>query len=78
MTCDSKYVYRIELNSASAIREFTRIASNCKYEVNIVNGRHRLSAKSFLGVMLAKISWDEIYIESDTDCYYEFEKFIVG
>jgi hypothetical protein len=56
--------------------EFTRIAQKCDYDVVIVNGKQRLNAKSFLGVALAKISWDEIYVESGFDCYFEFEKFI--
>ena len=50
--------------------------SKCPYDVTLVNGKHRLNAKSFLGVTLAKVSWDEIYVETDHDCYFEFEKFI--
>ena len=37
----------------------------------------RLSANSILGVYLAKVAWDEIYVEADYDCYFEFRKFIV-
>ncbi len=76
MICNSKYLYKIELVTASDILEFTHIASKCPYNVAVVNGKHRLNAKSYLGVMLAKMSWDEIYVESDCDCYFEFEKFI--
>ena len=42
----------------------------------LVNGHHRLSAKSFLSVMIAKVSWDSVTIEADFDCYFEFESFI--
>ena len=33
-------------------------------------------AKSFLGVHLARMAWNEIYVETDFDCYFDFEKFI--
>jgi len=54
-----------------------KIAAQCPYDVEVVNGRHRLNAKSYMGVMLAKTSWEEIYVSADTDCYFEFEKFIL-
>ncbi len=76
MICNSKYRYQVELVTSADVMEFTRIAQKCDYDVVIVNGKHRLNAKSFLGVALAKISWDEIYVESGFDCYFEFEKFI--
>ena len=76
MMCNSKYVYPVELVTSGDILEFCRIASKCPYDVALVNGKHRLNAKSFLGVTLAKVSWDEIFVESGFDCYFEFEKFI--
>ncbi len=76
MICNSKYLYKIELVTTSDILEFTRIASKCQGNITLVNGRHRLNAKSFLGVTLAKVSWNEMYVEAEFDCYFEFEKFI--
>lgn len=76
MICNSKYLYKVELVTTSDILQFTKIACKCKGDVLLVNGKHRLNAKSFLGVTLAKISWDEMYVETDFDCYFEFEKFI--
>ncbi len=76
MICNSKYLYKIELVTTSDILEFTRIATKCRGNVTLVNGRHRLNAKSFLGVTLAKVSWNEMYVEAEFDCYFEFEKFI--
>ena len=76
MICNSKYLYKVELITTNDILEFARIASKCPYDVTLVNGKHRLNAKSFLGVTLAKVSWDEIYVDTDHDCYFEFEKFI--
>ena len=63
MICNSKYLYKVELITTNDILEFARIASKCPYDVTLVNGKHRLNAKSFLGV-------------TDHDCYFEFEKFI--
>lgn len=76
MICNSKFLYPVELVTASDILEFTKIAAKCPYDVNLVSGKHRLNAKSFLGVALAKVSWEELYVEADYDCYFEFEKFI--
>ena len=72
----TQFYYRVRLDSMADIMEFTKIAERCRGQVTLVNGHHRLSAKSFLSVVLAKISWDEIRIEADYDCYFDFEKFI--
>lgn len=76
MICNSKYLYKIELITTNDVLEFNRIATKCPGSVTIVNGRHRLNAKSFLGVHIARITWNEIYVETDFDCYFEFSKFI--
>lgn len=76
MICNSKFLYQVELNTTVDILEFVRIASKCPYDISLVSGKHRLNAKSFLGVTLAKLSWNEVYMESEHDCYFEFEKFI--
>ncbi len=72
----SIYRYPVSLGGIQDILEFTRTASKCPGDVSIVNGHHRLSAKSFLSVMLAKLSWDKVTVEADFDCYFEFESFI--
>ena len=76
MISGNKYLYQIELVTTRDIMEFTKTAAKCPYTVSIVCGHHRLSAKSFISVMLAKVSWEAIYIEADVDCFFEFEKFI--
>ncbi|MBQ8402162.1 MAG: hypothetical protein IJX14_09560 [Clostridia bacterium] len=79
MLLGSKYRYKIELVTASDIAEFHRIAEECGRKVTIVSGadgKHRLSATSFLGVHLAKMMWNEIYVETDFDCWRDFAKFI--
>ena len=76
MICNGKYLYEIELVTTADVLEFTRTAVKCPYDVTLVNGKHRLNAKSFLGVTLAKVSWDNVFVEAERDCYFEFEKFI--
>ncbi|MBR4186227.1 MAG: HPr family phosphocarrier protein [Clostridia bacterium] len=72
----STYRYPVSLGGIQDLLEFTHRASRCPGEVMLVNGHHRLSAKSFLSVMIAKVSWDSVTIEADFDCYFEFESFI--
>ncbi len=71
------YRYRIRLKSTADVIAFTKAAARCPEEVWLVNGRHRLSAKSYLGVALARISWEEVWVEAGYDCYFDFERFIV-
>ena len=68
--------YKIRLESTADVIAFTKQAAKCPRELFLVNGRHRLIAKSYLGVVLARMSWDEVWIESDYDCYFDFERFI--
>lgn len=77
MICNSKFLYKIELVTASDVLEFNRIAIRCPGNVTLVNGRHRLNAKSYLSVHLARMTWNEMYVESDYDFFFEFQKFIV-
>ncbi|MBR4184774.1 MAG: HPr family phosphocarrier protein [Clostridia bacterium] len=76
MICNNKYIYKIELVTSADVLEFVRIATKCSYHVWLVNGNRRLNAKSVLGVAMARVSWDEIFVESEFNCYFEFEKFI--
>ena len=77
MTEESKkYLYKIHVDSAADLVKLSQAAARCPYDVTLVSGRHRLNAKSLLGVILAKLSWEDIYVETDTDCYFELEQFI--
>ncbi len=76
MICNNKYIYKIELVTSADVLEFVRIATKCSYRVWLVNGNRRLNAKSVLGVAMARVSWDEIFVESEFNCYFEFKKFI--
>ncbi len=76
MTAGNKFIYKVRLDSAADIYKFVKAAAECPYDVEVVSGRHRLNAKSYMGVMLAKTSWEEIYVTADSDCYFEFEDFI--
>ncbi len=72
----SIYRYRVHLDSVRDVLEFVRIATKTEGHLELVNGRRRLSATSFLSVALARISWDEVILEADYDCYFDFENFI--
>lgn len=73
-----KYLYRIELATSRDVIDFNRAATRFPGRIYLVNGNKRLNAKSILGVQLAKMTWDEIYLESDENCQFDFRKFIVG
>jgi len=72
-----KYLYKIELHTTADVLEFNRAATRVRGKVYLVNGEKRLNAKSFLGVHLAKLAWNEIYVECEDNCRFEFRKFIV-
>jgi hypothetical protein len=71
------YRYRIALDTTADVLEFNRIANKIKGDVLLTGEDMNLNAKSFIGVHMARIAWDELYVESDTDCYHDFEKFII-
>ena len=72
------YRYKIELDTMSDVREFVAAAAKCDDEIAVRTGELRVSAKSFLGVTLArKLNWNDITIESEHDHYGEFRRFIV-
>ena len=68
--------YKIKLESTSDVIAFTKAAVKCPHEIWLVNGHHRLSGKSYLGVVLARLSWEEIFVEADYDCYFDLEPFL--
>ena len=71
------YRYRIALDTVADVVAFNKIASRIKGDVLLVGEDVQLNAKSFIGVHMARISWDELYVESDTDCYNDLQKFII-
>jgi len=72
-----KYRYRIELVTNSDVIEFNKIASGLRGDVMLVGENMKINAKSLLGTHLARISWDELYVETDFDSYSSFSKFII-
>ena len=72
-----KYRYRIVLDTTADVLDFNRIATKIKADVLLVGEDLSLNAKSFVGVHMARIAWDELYVESDVDCYSHFQKFII-
>lgn len=76
MICNSKYLYKINLDTGSDVAKFNRIASHLEGKISVVSGNKRINAKSILGVHLARVAWDEIWVESDYDYYFEFRDFM--
>ncbi len=71
-----KYLYKVNLDTAAKVNEFVKAASKVEGSVSIVSGTKRINAKSFLGVLYAKVAWDNIYVECEKDCWWEFHSFI--
>ena len=72
----TKVRYRVRLDDWKDILAFSKIAANIPTDVTLVSGHHRLNAKSFLGIALARMSWEDMEVECDYDCYEDFERFI--
>ena len=71
-----KYLYKVCLDTASSVAELAKIASEEKGSVSIVSNDMRVNAKSILGVLYAKVVWEDIYVESQTDIGWKIRKFI--
>ena len=71
-----KYLYRIHLDTTADVSEFVRLASKLPGKVTLVSGTQRINAKSVFGVLYAKVAWDDVLVESESDCWYELRKFI--
>lgn len=76
MICNHQYRYKINLETGRDVARFNRICSHMEGKILLVSGNRRLNAKSFLGVHLARMTWDEIFVESDRDCYFELRDFM--
>lgn len=71
------YLYRIELDTVSDVNEFNRIASTCEGDLFLVGENMKINAKSLLGTHMARVAWNELYLEADFDCYGKFARFIL-
>jgi len=71
-----KYLYKVCLDTAVSVTEFVRVVSGIKGNISIVSGDKRINAKSVLGVLYARVAWDDVYVESDSDIWWEIRKFI--
>ena len=71
--------YKIELVTASDIRDFVNAAGTCKGKVMICcNDDYCINDKSLLGVMVAKkMQWNDLYLLMENDDYSKFERFII-
>lgn len=70
---------KIELLGMKEINAFLAITQNMNFRVELYNPatKHRVSAKSMLGVLLASTEWgDNVWVDADEDIYSKIEKFI--
>ena len=77
------YLYRVVLDTVSDVNvgatDYFGVEEEapCKGEVYLVGENMKINAKSLLGAHMARVAWDELYVEADFDCYHTFEKFII-
>ncbi len=78
-TTSTIYKYKIELVTATDIKEFVGIAGKCKGKVLLrCSDSYCINAKSLLGVIVAKkMQWNDLYLLTENDCFSAFKKFIV-
>lgn len=69
---------RIQLDTMSDVTEFMNIVTATKSPVYLSDGkRQQICAQSQLGVLLAKMEWDEIYCICDIDISGSIVKWII-
>ena len=70
---------RVELETLTDIKDFCAVISKVPNDVYLADDsqKFKISAKSILGLMLAKIEWsDGIYCECEEDIYNLIEKWV--
>ena len=68
---------KIILDTKSAAARLVEIAAGLDEDVHLTDGSHmRVSAKSLLGTLYAQFDFNEIYLETENEHYYEFKDFI--
>ena len=71
---------RIRLDTLSEVESFLAITKGIDSDIELYNNKngYRVSAKSYLGVLLASQEWgDNIYVHSNEDIYDKIKKFII-
>lgn len=68
---------KVNLLGMKDVRKFYDIVCGIEGNIFLCDGRgSKVNAKSWLGCVLAVSEWENIYIESDVDCYFAVEAFI--
>lgn len=71
---------RIRLDTLSEVESFLAITKGIDSDIELYNNKngYRVSAKSYLGVLLASQEWgDNICVHSNEDIYDKIKKFII-
>ena len=69
---------RIRLDTLSEVESFLAITKGIDSDIELYNNKngYRVSAKSYLGVLLASQEWgDNIYVHSNEDIYDKIKNF---
>lgn len=72
------YRWKIRLDTLSDANDFLFAVSQIPEEVYIRSGKHLCtSAKSALGCHMARVEWNNLICECDSDIYTKISKFII-
>lgn len=65
--------FKINLNTESDVRQFVEIATSVKEAVWLTDSQNglKVNGKSLLGVLYTMADWDDIYVESERDLYFQ-------
>jgi len=68
---------KINIDTDSAAARLVGIATKLNEKVVLTDGAHmRVSAKSLLGALYAQFDFNEIWLETENEHYFEFKDFI--
>ena len=69
---------RLSLIGEQDALAFCMAASKCVGDVYLTDGSRRqcVNGKSIMGCMLAMTEWQEIWVETEKDCYSQLETWI--
>ena len=69
---------KLILFGQSDCMKFCTLANECEGAVELVGngGKYRVNGKSIISCMLAASEWEDIWVETENDCYSAFEPWI--
>ncbi|MFA5562259.1 MAG: hypothetical protein WDA00_06450 [Eubacteriales bacterium] len=69
---------RVQLDTETDFKDFFKLMVSLPHPVYLNDGkRQQVCAQSQLGVLLARMEWDEIYCESEADISHLIRRWII-